>query len=51
VFTGDEEEEETLVETPVSDELEEGMHAVEDEAEVDFSDEAESDDDEDEDEK
>jgi hypothetical protein len=53
VFAGDDEEEETLVETPVSDELEEGMHAVEEEAEaeVDFSDEAESDDDEDEDEK
>jgi tetratricopeptide (TPR) repeat protein len=51
VFAGDEEEEETLVEAPVSDELEEGMHAVEDEAEVDFSEEADSDDDEDEDEK
>jgi tetratricopeptide repeat protein len=40
VFPEDEEEE-TLVEAPVSDDLEEGMHAVEDEAEpIDFSDEA-----------
>jgi hypothetical protein len=51
VFAGDEEEEEALVETPVSDDLEEGMHAVEDEAEpLDFSGEADSDADEDEDE-
>ena len=51
VFT-DDEEEDTLVETPASDDLEEGMHAVEDEAEpVDFSEEADADgDDEDEDE-
>jgi len=51
VFT-DDEEEDTLVETPASDDLEEGMHAVEDEAEpVDFSEDADSDgDDEDEDE-
>jgi hypothetical protein len=54
VFTEDDDEE-TLVETPVSDELEEGMHAVEDDAEtVDFSEDADAkddDDDEDEDEK
>ena len=44
VFTGDEEEEETLAAAPETDDLEEGMHAVEDEAEtVDFSDEADSD--------
>ena len=51
VFT-DEEEEDTLVETPASDDLEEGMHAVEDEAEpIDFSEDADADgDDEDEDE-
>ena len=50
VFT-DDEDEETLVETPVSDDLEEGMHAVEDEAEpVDFSEDADADEDEDEDE-
>ena len=51
VFT-DDEEEDTLVETPASDDLEEGMHAVEDETEtVDFSEEADADgDDEDEDE-
>ena len=55
VYTGDEEEE-AIVETPVSDEMEEGMHAVEDEAEpIDFSEDAdaekdnEKDDDEDED--
>ena len=42
VFPEDEEEE-TLVEAPVSDDLEEGMHAVEDEAEpIDFSDEADA---------
>ena len=41
VFPEDEEEEEALVETPASDDLEEGMHAVEDEGEaIDFSDEA-----------
>ena len=45
VFT-DEEEEDTLVETPASDDLEEGMHAVEDEAEtIDFSEDADADDD------
>ena len=50
VFT-DDEEEDTLVETPASDDLEEGMHAVEDEAEpVDFSEDADADADEDEDE-
>ena len=51
----DEDEEGALVEAPVSDELEEGMHAVEDEAEpVDFSEDADAngdDDDEDEDDK
>jgi hypothetical protein len=54
VFT-DEDDEETLVDSPVSDELEEGMHAVEDEAEpIDFSADTDAngdDDDEDEDEK
>ena len=53
VFTEDDEE--TLVEAPVSDDLEEGMHAVEDETEVvDFSEDADAngdDDDEDEDDK
>ena len=50
-FTDDDEEEETLVETPASDDMEEGMHAVEDEGEtVDFSDDADADGDEDEDE-
>ena len=40
VFAG-EEEEEALVETPVSDDIEEGMHTVEDEAEpLDFSEDA-----------
>jgi len=44
VFTGDEEEEETLAAAPETDDMEAGMHAVEDEAEtVDFSDEADSD--------
>ncbi len=44
VFPGDEEEEEALVEAPASDDVEEGMHAVEDEAEaIDFSDEADGD--------
>ena len=51
-FVEDEEEEEALVETPATDELEEGMHAVEDEGEtIDFSDDADGDaEDEDEDE-
>jgi ribosomal protein L29 len=51
VYTEDEEEE-SLVETPATDDLEEGMHAVEDETEtVDFSEDADADgDDEDEDE-
>jgi tetratricopeptide (TPR) repeat protein len=50
-FTEDEEEEETLVETPASDDIEEGMHAVEDEGEaIDFSDDADADGDDDEDE-
>ncbi len=44
VFTEDEDEEEPLVETPASDDLEEGMHAVEDEGEtVDFSADADDD--------
>jgi hypothetical protein len=47
VFAGDEEEEEVLVETPAADDLEEGMHAVEDEAEpIDFSEDADADGDE-----
>jgi len=52
VFTEDEEEGETLVETPASDDIEEGMHAVEEEGEaVDVSEEADADaEDEDEDE-
>jgi hypothetical protein len=52
VFNGDEEEEEPLVETPATDDLEEGMHAVEDEGEtIDFSADADDDgDEEDEDE-
>ena len=52
VFTGDEEEEETLAEAPASDDLEDGMHAVEDEGEaLDFSEDADGDaEDEDEDE-
>jgi hypothetical protein len=50
-FGDDEEEEEALAETPASDDMEEGMHAVEDEAEtIDFSDDADSDGDDDEDE-
>lgn len=52
VFTEDDEET-SVAETPATDEMEEGMHAVEDEAEpIDFSDEADdaSDDDEDEEE-
>ena len=41
VFSEEEEEEEALVETPASDDLEEGMHAVEEEGEaLDFSDDA-----------
>jgi hypothetical protein len=52
VFTGDEDEEEPLVETPATDDMEEGMHAVEDDAEtIDFSEDADGeaeDDDEDE---
>src|SRR5260221_1128649 len=48
VFT-DDEDEETLVEKPVSDDLEEGMHAVQDDAEpADFSEDADADEDEDE---
>ena len=51
VFAGEDEEEEPLVEAAASDDLEDGMHAVEDEAEtVDFSEEADADGDEDEDE-
>jgi hypothetical protein len=53
VFAGEDDEEEPLVEAAVSDDLEEGMHAVEDdEAEpVDFSADADADgDDDDEDE-
>jgi tetratricopeptide (TPR) repeat protein len=53
VFAGDEEEEEeALVEAPTSDDMEEGMHAVEDEAEpIDFSEDADGEaDEEDEDE-
>src|SRR6202140_1701774 len=53
IFPGEDEEEETLVEAPATDDLEEGMHTVEDdEAEpVDFSADADADgDDEDEDE-
>ena len=50
VFTEDEEEE-AIVGAPATDELEEGMHAVEDEAEpIDFSEEADADSDDDEDE-
>jgi len=50
-FTEDEEEEETLAETPAGDDIEEGMHAVEEEGEpVDFSDDADADGDDDEDE-
>ena len=50
-FTDDEEEGETLAEAPSSDDIEEGMHAVEDEGEtIDFSDEADADGDDDEDE-
>jgi hypothetical protein len=50
VFAGEDDEEEPRVETPVSDDLEEGMHAVEDDAEpVDFSEEADADGDDDDD--
>jgi hypothetical protein len=51
VFAGEDEDEGALVETAASDDIEEGMHAVEDEAEpIDFNDEADADgDDEDED--
>jgi len=50
-FAVDEEEEEPVAESPASDDLEEGMHAVEDEAEtIDFSDDADSGDDDDDDE-
>src|SRR5205807_7203771 len=43
-FAEDEEEEETLAEAPASDDLEEGMHAVEDEGEaLDFSEDADAD--------
>ncbi len=51
-FGEEDEEEEPLVEAPVVDDMEEGMHAVEDEPEtIDFSDEADGDsDDEDDDE-
>ena len=51
VFAEDEEEEGALVETPASDDIEEGMHAVEDEGEaLDFSDEADGDGEDDDDE-
>jgi len=44
VFSEDEEEEETLVETPATDDMEEGMHAVEEEGEaLDFSEDADGD--------
>ena len=46
VFTEDEEEGEALAEEPAGDDIEEGMHAVEDEGEaIDFSDEADGEDD------
>ncbi len=49
VFAG-EDDEEVLVETAASDDIEEGMHAVEDEAEpIDFSDDADADGDDDDD--
>src|SRR5438128_12610783 len=45
VFAEDEEEGEALAEEPASDDIEEGMHAVEDEAEaIDFSDDADAED-------
>ena len=45
VFVGDEEEEETRAAgTPAGDEIEDGMHAIEDEAEpLDFAEEAQAD--------
>jgi len=44
VFSEDEEEGEVLAEEPAGDDIEEGMHAVEEEGEaIDFSDEAEAD--------
>jgi len=44
VFAGEEEEDGTVVETPATDDIEEGMHAVEDEGEaIDFSEEADGD--------
>jgi hypothetical protein len=50
-FTDDDEGEETIAETPATDDMEEGMHAVEDEGEtIDFSDDADADGDDDEDE-
>jgi hypothetical protein len=50
-FTDDEEEEEVVAESPSSDDMEEGMHAVEDEGEaIDFSEDADADEDEDDDE-
>jgi hypothetical protein len=43
VYSGDEDEEEPVVEAAASDDLEEGMHAVEDEAEpIDFSEDADA---------
>jgi tetratricopeptide (TPR) repeat protein len=51
VFAGDEEEEALVAGAPATDDIEDGMHAVEDEAEpLDFSEDADDDDDEDEDE-
>lgn len=51
VFAGEDDDEAVIVETAAGDDIEEGMHAVEDEAEpVDFSDEADADGDDDEDE-
>jgi tetratricopeptide (TPR) repeat protein len=50
-FSEEEDEGEAVAEEPASDDMEEGMHAVEDEGEaIDFSDEADDSDDEDEDE-
>ncbi len=50
VFSGDEEEEEPLVEAAASDDIEEGMHTVEDEGEaLDFSEDADGDAEEDDD--
>ncbi len=51
VFADDEESEEPIAEAAESDDIEEGMHAVEDEGEaIDFSEDADGDEDEDEDE-